>query len=386
MDGSAVMSPLAVDETGLARAAAAGDGGAFGTLYRRYEEQLFNVAYRISGSEEIAGEAVQRAFRSMMGGGSRPDEEEVAFGAYLLTETRNAAHDLMDGREGAESGAAVTNGNGVLPDEQEEIGSANMRLPERQREALALRELGGLSYGEIAAIMETQRDSVAQLISRGRINIGDELHGTVLASVAAPSPECERALPLIAMRDDDQLDAGSADAAWLDAHLADCERCRLGVEAMQEAAVSYQAWAPLAVAPSLLKATMAMAAELAGADWSKEIAEAAARKRARPRNSPGSSQIAGHRVQRPTGGGILAAAAAALLLLVALAAIVLGDENFVFNDKGTTEKSAELDTAAPRQQEANPFERGDALGQTATVEKGETRTTADPGGTTTSPT
>jgi Sigma-70, region 4 len=121
------------------------------------------------------------------------------------------------------------------------IREANMRLPEHQREALALRELDGRSYEEIATIMETNRGAVAQLISRARINLHDELRGNVLASVAAPSPECERALPLIAMRDDGQLDAASGDATWLDAHLSGCGRCRLGVEVMREAASSYRA-------------------------------------------------------------------------------------------------------------------------------------------------
>ena len=131
-----------------------------------------------------------------------------------------------------------------FPESQEEIREASMRLPARQREALALREREGLSYDEIAAIMEVNRGTVAQLIFRGRINLLDELRGTALASAAAPSPECERALPLIAMRDDGQLEAASPDAAWLDAHLTGCERCKLGVEVMREAGAAYSTWAP----------------------------------------------------------------------------------------------------------------------------------------------
>ena len=77
----------------------------------------------------------------------------------------------------------------LLSAQQEEIREANGRLPERQREALALRELEDLSYDEIAAVMEMNRNSVAQLISRARINLRDELRGTALASIAASSPE-----------------------------------------------------------------------------------------------------------------------------------------------------------------------------------------------------
>jgi predicted DNA-binding protein (UPF0251 family) len=131
-----------------------------------------------------------------------------------------------------------------LPESQEEIREASMRLPVRQREALDLREVEGLSYDEIATIMEVNRGTVALLISQARINLVDELRGTALASAAAPSPECERALPLVAMREDGQLNAASNDAAWLDGHLAGCERCRLGVEVMREAGVAYSAWVP----------------------------------------------------------------------------------------------------------------------------------------------
>lgn len=132
---------------------------------------------------------------------------------------------------------------GGLASDQEEIGEAITRLPERQREALELLECERLPYGEIAARLGTSRDSVAQLISRARINLYDELRGTPLASIAAP-PECERALPLIAAREDGQIDADAGgDAVWLDAHLAGCDRCRPAVEQMADAAASYRAWA-----------------------------------------------------------------------------------------------------------------------------------------------
>ncbi len=73
----------------------------------------------------------------------------------------------------------------LLSARQEEVRAANATLPERQREALALRELEGLSYDEIAEIMGMNRNSVAQLISRARINLRDALRGTALASIAA---------------------------------------------------------------------------------------------------------------------------------------------------------------------------------------------------------
>jgi sigma-70-like protein len=124
-----------------------------------------------------------------------------------------------------------------------EVREASERLPERQREALELRDRDGRSYEEIAASLEIGPGAVAQLIAHARINLYDELRGTALASVA-PSPECERALPLIAMREDGQLQPVSEDGGWLDSHLAGCERCTLAVEQMGEAEAAYRAQEP----------------------------------------------------------------------------------------------------------------------------------------------
>ena len=344
---------LAVEEARLARAAAAGDGSAFAALYERYERRAYNLAYRIAGSEDDAADAVQEAFLSVMRRLPKLGDRELEFGSYLFAATRNACYDLMRARRRAqpsdaipESAAPLGSGAGglgldpgdpeddpdrkqLLASQQDEIREANGRLPERQREALALRELEELSYDEIAAAMEMNRNSVAQLISRARINLRDELRGTALAAVAASSPECERALPLIAMRDDGQLDGDSGDAAWLDTHLAGCDRCRLGVEAMQEAGASYRAWAPIAAAPLLFEETMAKAAALAGADWSEEIAKA--REHHDPASLPGmpSAYLTGYGDE---GGAsrrrraIVAAALALLLLGAGLAALPGGDD------------------------------------------------------------
>ena len=83
------------------------------------------------------------------------------------------------------------------------------------------------------------RNSVAQLISRARINLRDALRGTALASVASSSADCERSLALMAARQDGQA---SEDDGWLDEHMSSCETCPLAREAMEEAGISYRAW------------------------------------------------------------------------------------------------------------------------------------------------
>lgn len=320
MDGAAVTTgdaAIAVEEARLARAAADGDGDAFAALYERYEERAFNLAYRISGSEADAADAVREAFLEVARKLPRLAlaDGELALGLHLLTATRNACYDARHGRAGetiAEPAVALGSSDGGPP-RQEEVRDASMRLPERQREALALRDLEELSYDEITAIMEVGPRAVAQLISRARINLCGELGGTALASVAAPSPACERALPLIATRDDGELEVASSDAAWLDAHLAGCRRCMLAVKAMEKARASYRTWAPIVAPPWLLGETVAKAAELTGADWSDASGG---------REASGDSR----RSKRSHRGMALAGGLAALLLLAGAAMALEGDD------------------------------------------------------------
>ncbi len=263
---------LSREEVRLAGAAAAGDAGAFAELYERYEQRTFNLAYRITGSETDAAEAVGDGFLNAMRRLAHQVDRELNFSAHLFAETHSACLELMQRRPRK----PVL--DSTAEPQQTKIREASMRLPDRQREALALRGLEELSYEEIAAIMELNPKAVAQLIYRGRINLSDELRGTTLASIGAPSRECGRALPLIAARDDGQLDPGSRDAAWLEAHLANCDRCRLAVDAMRETASSYASWAPVAAPSWLLKETMAKATEVTGTDGSEEMAATASAK------------------------------------------------------------------------------------------------------------
>ena len=317
-------------------------------LYERFQQRAFNLAYRITGSEADAADAVQQAFLDATQELPQLADGESAFGLHLLTATRNACYDLMGGRRHSRP-------NGTAPEsEQEEIGAASMRLPEHQREALALRELEELSYGEIATIMEMNRSTVAQLISRARINLSDELRGTALATVAAPSPECERALPLIAARDDGQLEAASRDAAWLDAHLAGCERCRLGVEVMQEARASYRTWAPIAAPAWLLRETMAKAAALAGADLS---------------GMPAAHLPAPGRRRPPRRRLTLAAAVVALLLLVGVTVVLAG------NDPSATPAGPAAATApGPSVGASEPAKAGKATRSAGAKKRGKAKT------------
>jgi RNA polymerase sigma-70 factor (ECF subfamily) len=267
-------------DTVLARRAAAGDGAAFAALYDRHERRAYNLCYRITGSADDAADATQETFLRVLERLPKLRDRELNFGSYLLTAARHASYDAIERRKRAapageipDSAVPVAAGEELDGPErsalrtvhQEQIRAANEGLPPRQREALALRELEDLSYDEVADIMGMNRNAVAQLISRARINLRDGLRRGALVSIPAATGECETALPLLALAQDGELDdATSAD--WLARHLVGCATCRMRVEAMQEAGAAYRLWLPLAPLLWLREAT-AKAAMRKPARW-----------------------------------------------------------------------------------------------------------------------
>ncbi|HEX5622745.1 MAG TPA: sigma-70 family RNA polymerase sigma factor [Solirubrobacteraceae bacterium] len=301
-------------DTVLARRAAAGDGAAFALLYDRHERRAYNLCYRITGSADDAADATQETFLKVLERLPGLADRELNFGSYLLTAARHASYDAIERRKRALPSAeipdsamppvAAADEPALLAAHQEQIRAANEQLPTRQREVLALRELEELSYDEVAEIMGMNRNSVAQLISRARLNLRDALRRGALGAIPAGSPDCEAALPLLALAQDNGLD-DAARADWLAGHLAGCATCRVRIEAMEEAGAAYRLWLPLV--PALwLRAKVAEAAERtsahassphdgspAGADPSSRRARAASGRRIAAAAVVGAALLAG---------------------------------------------------------------------------------------------
>jgi len=274
--------PSGSEEIDLARAAAAGDGPAFARLYESYERRIYNYLLRLLGDRHEAEDATQDAFIRVMAKLPELDLDDLQFGPYLYTAARNAGYDVIAKRKRMEPAGAVPDEaespfRGQLSDletdperaalassQEDAVRAANERLPERQREVLALRELDGLSYDEIGSVMEMKSNAVAQLISRARIGLRKEMRAGAAASVALATPDCDRAHGALACRQDGQ----PTDDRWLDAHLAECGNCRVAAEEMAEAGLSYRAWAPVVPAAWLFREVMARASEIVGQDWS----------------------------------------------------------------------------------------------------------------------
>lgn len=176
-----------------------GDDTAFEALFERWSQPLLHYIQRMLGEPALAEEVVQETFIRVYRARDRY-KVEARFSTWLyrigtniaLNELRRAVRKRPHWRieegfaeEGeGELGQAGSSRFGVVrnlesnerpSDEQVEIRQATERvdaglqeLPERQRAALWLCSVDGLSYGEAAQVLDTTEKSVKSLVHRGR--------------------------------------------------------------------------------------------------------------------------------------------------------------------------------------------------------------------------
>lgn len=173
----------------LVRRARAGERAAFGELVRRHQGHVIGLCLTMLGeaeAEDAAQQAFLKAWRSLEGfaGGS-------AFSTWLYRIASNHCLDLLRQRARARTdsldelveregeGVARMLGSAAGPGGALEAKDLAARilgtLPEEQRLALVLCETQGLSYQEIAEVMECSVDSVKARLRRARETLDNNL-------------------------------------------------------------------------------------------------------------------------------------------------------------------------------------------------------------------
>ncbi|MGZ5339682.1 MAG: RNA polymerase sigma factor, partial [Thermoleophilaceae bacterium] len=151
----------------------AGYEPAFETIVSRYRAALLRYTERFLPHER-AEDAVQQSFVSAYEAMLR-DDAALNLRPWLYRIAHNASLNALRDRglrhsELGESIDGVERPDQALERTQglREVLDAVQALPERQREAIVLRELEGRSYGEIASELGVTDGSVRQLLNRAR--------------------------------------------------------------------------------------------------------------------------------------------------------------------------------------------------------------------------
>jgi RNA polymerase sigma-70 factor (ECF subfamily) len=171
------------DEELVARATA-GDLESFNQLVSRWERPIYALAYRTLGREEDARDVVQEAFLRAFRG-LRGFKGEAKFSSWLYRITLNLCRDWMR-RERRAPIVQVPEGTDpidladdhVAPAESVEdlvarremsqaVARAMTELPEEQRTAIMLKEYHGLTFQEIADMLECPLSTVKTRLYQG---------------------------------------------------------------------------------------------------------------------------------------------------------------------------------------------------------------------------
>jgi RNA polymerase sigma-70 factor (ECF subfamily) len=166
----------------LMQAAAEGDGDAFGEIILRHQHAVWKVAYRFLGDSMEAEDAAQEAFLKVLEAAPRY-RSRASFRAYLYRILTHICIDRSRKKRPA-SVAAVPDFPDPSPDpaqslmdreHQMQIRKALDSLPTNQKTAIILKHYEGLSYAEIAQVLDTTAKAVEGLIGRARATLQSRL-------------------------------------------------------------------------------------------------------------------------------------------------------------------------------------------------------------------
>lgn len=167
-----------------------GNLDAYDVLVKRYQRQVYNLAYRMLGNAEDAGDLVQETFIRAFGA-LKSFRQDASFLTWLYKITSNLCIDQMRARKsrGAlsldvelEEGREPMADRSSSPEDQvvrgavgEIVQRAVMNLPERYRVVVVMRHLQDMSIDEIASQLDLPSGTVKTHLFRGREMLRERL-------------------------------------------------------------------------------------------------------------------------------------------------------------------------------------------------------------------
>jgi RNA polymerase sigma-70 factor (ECF subfamily) len=191
-------------DAALAEASGKGDSAAFGELVSRHQDRAFNLAFRLTGSHEDAADAVQEAFLKAYRG-IQSFRRQSSFYTWLfrivVNEVRSRRRsrasrrpdfslDAASDRDPPNAPAALQS-DGPDPSEQASLAERRQIVEEAlqalefdQRAIIALRDIEGRDYAEIAEVLRCPAGTVKSRLHRARMALKD-----ALAPKLGPTPQ-----------------------------------------------------------------------------------------------------------------------------------------------------------------------------------------------------
>ena len=162
-----------------------GDANAFEELVLKYEKTVYNLALRMVGDRDDAFDMTQEAFIKAYGSLSsfRGDSK---FSVWIYRIATNVCLDFLRSKSRKQQVSLTVSDDDEdaqldIPDpkadpEQQLIKKISMQsveeglktLPDKQRQILVMRELGGMSYAEIGKALSLEEGTVKSRIFRAR--------------------------------------------------------------------------------------------------------------------------------------------------------------------------------------------------------------------------
>jgi RNA polymerase sigma-70 factor (ECF subfamily) len=159
--------------------AQAGDAASFEQLLKAHEVLVLRTAQRLLLDPDEARDAAQEVFLRLHRSLDRFDEERP-LKPWLYRTTVNICHDFRRKRRRVVSLEAASNATCSGPSPYTQLAAlerwrlvelALETIPERERDAIVLRDLEGLGTAEVAGMLGTNESTVRSQISKGRLKI-----------------------------------------------------------------------------------------------------------------------------------------------------------------------------------------------------------------------
>lgn len=222
----------------LARRAAGRDERAFAAIFSRYHQQLYRFCLSIVGNREDARDALQntmvKALQALPG-----EERRIQLKPWLYRVAHNESIDLLRRRRelvgfdpdlaAPSDGLAET---AARRDRLRQLLRDLAELPERQRAALVMRELGGLGFDQIGEAFDTSPAVARQTVYEARLSLRGLEKGREMS--------CEEVMHRLSNADGRVIRRRS-----IQAHLRACPDCRAFAAAIEARRHDLAALAPL---------------------------------------------------------------------------------------------------------------------------------------------